>query len=57
MKWLGLALRLGITAVAGLVLVGLSPLILDEWQGQEACPLLCALPAFYLVFLFYCAMV
>ena len=56
MKWLGLALRLGIATVAGLVLVGLSPLILDEWQGEEACPQLGALPACYVVGLGYCAM-
>ncbi len=56
MKWLGWALRLGITAVAGFVLYRLAPVILNDWRGLEACPKLGTLPACYVVALGYCAM-
>ena len=56
MKWLGWALRLGIAAVAGFVLKGLAPVILDEWQGLDACPNVGPVPACYIVGLCYVAM-
>ena len=56
MKWLGWAVRLGIVAVAGLVLIGLVPVVLNEWRGIEACPRLGAVPACYVVGLGYSLM-
>ncbi len=56
MKWLGWAVRLGIIAVAGFVLNGLVPVVLNEWRGIEACPRLGAVPACYVVGLGYSLM-
>lgn len=53
---LGGGLRLAIVIVAGFVLYRLAPVIAHEWQGQDACPDLGALPACYLVGLGYAAM-
>jgi len=54
--WFGWALRLGIVGVASWVLAGLVPLILDELNGINACPMLGPLPACYLVGFGYVAM-
>jgi hypothetical protein len=54
--WLSWVLRIGIAAVAAWVLAGLTPLILDELNGIDACPMLGPVPACYLVGLGYVAM-
>jgi len=56
MKWLGWTLRLGIAAVAGFVLFGLAPVVLDELRGLNACPKVVSVPACYVVGLGYIAM-
>ncbi len=55
-KWLGWALRLGIAVVAGSVLAGIAPVIIDEWRGLNACPKLGPVPACYVVGFSYSAM-
>jgi len=52
----GWTLRLGIVGVAIWVLFGLAPLILDQLNGIDACPMLGPLPACYLVGFGYVAM-
>jgi hypothetical protein len=54
--WISWALRLGIIGVASWVLTGLTPLILDELNGIDACPMLGPIPACYPVGLGYFAM-
>jgi len=54
--WLSWVLRIGIGAVAAWVLAGLTPLVLDELNGIDACPMLGPVPACYLVWLGYVAM-
>jgi len=54
--WFGWALRLGIVGVASWILAGLTPLILDELNGIDACPMLGPIPACYLVGIGYFAM-
>lgn len=56
MVWLGWAMRLGVVVVASWVLAGLTPLILDEMRGVDACPMLGPVPACYLVGFGYIAM-
>ncbi len=56
MVWFGWALRLGIVGVASWILAGLTPLILDELNGIDACPMLGPIPACYLVGIGYFAM-
>lgn len=56
MKWLGWSVRFGIVVVAGFVLNGLLPVVLDEYQGIAACPRLGPVPACYVVGLGYSVM-
>ena len=56
MKWLSWVMRLGIVVVGGLVLTSLAPVILNDWQGLDACPRLGPIPACYVVGLSYGAM-
>lgn len=56
MVWFSRALRLGIIGVASWVLAGLAPLILDELNGIDTCPMLGPIPACYLVGFGYVAM-
>lgn len=56
MVWFSWVLRLGIIWVASWVLAGLIPLILDELNGIDACPMLGPIPACYLVGFGYVAM-
>ena len=54
--WLERALRVVIIGVAGAVLVGLAPVIVNQWTGVEDCPMLGPLPACYVVGASYTAM-
>ncbi len=56
MVWISWSLRLGIVVVASWVLAGLVPLVLDEFRGIDACPMLGPIPACFPVGLGYLAM-
>ena len=56
MVWVGWALRIMVVIVASWVLAGLVPLVLDEFRGIDACPMLGPLPACFPVGLGYFAM-
>lgn len=53
---IGWVLRLATALVTSWVLAGLTPLILDELRGIDACPMLGPVPACYIVGFGYLAM-
>ena len=50
-----LFLRLLIFVTCAMALFGLTPVVMNQWQGLNACPALGPLPACYLVFVGYLA--
>jgi hypothetical protein len=56
MVWVGWAPRIGVIIGASWVLAGLFPLVLAEFRGIDACPMLGPIPACFPVGLGYLAM-